>query len=235
MLYVKTAQQMITEKSGTALGFQWPWSKGQSPVDTEEGWSVPEEQNSGPGGGGDQSAFKRFRVVLAQEQPAQPPSPQPQQSLQVPQADYCVGLSINADLFWDQSSDVTFLTFAGKDALIGALHEAAVAGHMKIVDSRLTTYGQNPQFGFSYLVVLGQSHIMIHTWPEKFFMNIDIFTCGSEGDPLLIFNQITSRFKPVQVEQNQVQRGVRKDIKSAVDKPDAPANIQPVGPNQVAQ
>lgn len=143
-----------------------------------------------------------------------------------PQSDYCQGLSVNADLFWNQGKDMTFLTTAGKDILVGTLNEAALAGHMKIVDTRLTTYGTNPQFGFSYLVVLGQSHIMIHTWPEKFFMNVDIFTCGSEGDPVLIFQFLQQKFKPDHVQKNQLQRGIRKDISSTNERPDTPAQIR---------
>ena len=165
-------------------------------------------------------------IILAQRaQQAQPPA----RPAQEPKAEYCTGLSINADFFWPAGTDVRFLTAGGKEALVGAIQEAAAAGRMKVVDTRVSLYGPNPEFGFSYLVVLGQSHIMIHTWPEKFFMNVDIFTCGSEGDPALIFQFLQQRFSPEHVQKNQVQRGVRKDIASAQEKPDSPASIAPPG------
>lgn len=135
------------------------------------------------------------------------------------QAEYCVGMSVNADLFWKKGTDVTFLTYAGHQTIVNLLNQAANAGHMKIVDTRLTTYGQNPQFGFSYLVVLGQSHIMIHTWPEQFFLNIDIFTCGNEGDPLLIYKLVKDGLKPHAERKNEMERGLRKDIKDANENP----------------
>ena len=143
------------------------------------------------------------------------------------EADYCQGVSYNVDYWWDQDKDVSFMTMAGKDTLIQALANAAVAGGMKVFDKRLTSYGSDPNFGFSYLVVLGQSHIMLHTWPEKYMMNIDIFTCGSEGNPQSILQYIQKMFKPDHVQTNQATRGVRKDIENVNEKPDSPKDLKP--------
>lgn len=166
------------------------------------------------------------QVPIQPAQPAQPQKPEPEKREEQPA--YCTGLSINTDFYWDRGSDVRFMEAANKGVLIGVLQEAATAGHMKIVDTRVTLYGPNPKFGFSYLVVLGQSHIMIHTWPEQFFMNVDIFTCGSEGDPALILQFLQSKLRPHGVRKNQVRRGVRKDIEDANETPDSPANLKPV-------
>lgn len=143
------------------------------------------------------------------------------------EGDYCAGLSVNADLWWQQGKDVSFLTVAGSKAMEDALTQATQAGRMKVFDRRLTRYGPDPQYGFSYLVILGQSHIMLHTWPERSMMNLDIFTCGSEGDPHAILAHLKNQFKPDQVQMNQMQRGVRKDIQSAQEKPDSPQDLQP--------
>lgn len=35
-------------------------------------------------------------------------------------------------------------------------------------------------YGISYLVVLEESHIAIHTWPEKGYMHLDVVTCTTE-------------------------------------------------------
>lgn len=142
-------------------------------------------------------------------------------------ADYCTGLSINADLWWNKDKDVSFLTMAGKDTMAKILADATAKGRMKVFDKRLTSYGSDPKFGFTYLIVLGQSHIMLHTWPEKHLMNLDIFTCGSEGDPKIILSHIRQELKPDYVQTNQNQRGVRKDIHSANEKPDRPQDIKP--------
>ncbi len=66
---------------------------------------------------------------------------------------------------------------------------------------------------------------MIHTWPERHMMNIDVFTCGSEGDPKKILEYMKQVVKPSHVQMNQAQRGVRKDIENAQEKPDKPQDI----------
>lgn len=40
----------------------------------------------------------------------------------------------------------------------------------------------NPQ-GVSGVVVIAESHLTIHTWPEYGYAAVDIFTCGSTVDP----------------------------------------------------
>jgi S-adenosylmethionine decarboxylase len=40
----------------------------------------------------------------------------------------------------------------------------------------------NPQ-GVSGVVVIAESHLTIHTWPEYGYAAIDIFTCGTKVDP----------------------------------------------------
>jgi len=143
------------------------------------------------------------------------------------EADYCTGLSLNCDLFWNPDKDVSFLTVKGNQALLKTLEQATIIGKMKVVDKRLTTYGADPMFGFSYLIVLGQSHMMVHTWPEKHFMNLDVFTCGNEGDPHLILTTLQNTLKPDHVQMNQTERGIRKDIKNATEKVDKPTDIVP--------
>lgn len=48
----------------------------------------------------------------------------------------------------------------------------------------LTTAFQdfNPQ-GVSGVVVIAESHLTIHTWPEHGYCAVDIFTCGCSVDP----------------------------------------------------
>jgi S-adenosylmethionine decarboxylase len=142
------------------------------------------------------------------------------------EADYCEGLSINADFFWSHGKDVSFLTVGQSQILANLFKQAAKAGMMNIVDTRLTKYGASPEFGFTYLVVLGQSHIVIHSWPEKYMLNIDIFTCGNEGNPTKILDYVKNALKPDQIRTNQYQRGIRKDVENASEQPDPPQAIK---------
>jgi S-adenosylmethionine decarboxylase proenzyme len=142
------------------------------------------------------------------------------------EADYCEGLSVNADFWWDQTKNVDFLTMKGKKGLLQVMDAAAKAGGMTIFDKRVTSYGADPNFGFSFLIVLGQSHIMIHTWPEKYMMNMDVFTCGSEGDPHAILSYVQKALNVDHVQVNQNERGVRKDVESSDEKPDSPQALK---------
>ncbi len=37
--------------------------------------------------------------------------------------------------------------------------------------------------GISGVVIIAESHLCIHTWPEYKYAAVDIFTCGDEFDP----------------------------------------------------
>ena len=64
----------------------------------------------------------------------------------------------------------------------------------------------NPQ-GVSGVVVLAESHISIHTWPETGYVALDIFMCGTcnpyESIPLL-----KEYFKPLNIQLIENKRGI---------------------------
>jgi len=69
-------------------------------------------------------------------------------------------------------NDLSFL----KDTMIAAASEA---GATALGDS---FHQFNPQ-GVSGVVVIAESHLFIHTWPEYGYAAIDIFTCGDSVQP----------------------------------------------------
>lgn len=146
--------------------------------------------------------------------------------LTTPTGDYCSGISLNTD-YWYSPEDSEFLKAKNKETLIKSLIDAAEHGHMKVFDRRLTLYDNNPESGFTYLIVLGQSHIVIHTWPEKGLLNMDVFTCGTEGDPNAILKWIETKFPPQHKKMGQNQRGIRKHMQDATEKIDKPSDIIP--------
>ena len=58
-----------------------------------------------------------------------------------------------------------------------ALRDAAEAADATILHSHFHHFG--PDGGVSGVVVLAESHISIHTWPERDFAAVDIFMCGA--------------------------------------------------------
>lgn len=139
----------------------------------------------------------------------------------------CAGMSLNVDFWWDEFQE--FLTTRSYKQMEVILLHACRTAKMNITDQKLLSYqGQaNPQYGYSYLVVLDQSHVMVHTWPENNLMNVDIFTCGEEGSPQIILNELVKNLKVQHVHKNQMRRGVRKDI-SPGELPDKPEDIKPL-------
>lgn len=70
-----------------------------------------------------------------------------------------------------------------------ALTNAAYAASANIVHKNFYSFGT----GLSGVILLSESHISIHTWPEEFYAAIDIFMCGN-CDPLLSVQSIKSQF-----------------------------------------
>lgn len=50
--------------------------------------------------------------------------------------------------------------------------------------------------GVTILFALAESHISIHTFPEKQALAADAYTCG-DNDPLIILNALVEMFDPV--------------------------------------
>ena len=63
-----------------------------------------------------------------------------------------------------------------------------------------------PQNGISGVAVLAESHISVHTWPERNFAAFDIFMCG-DTKPDLAAKILSSRLKPSRIETNRYFRG----------------------------
>ena len=65
----------------------------------------------------------------------------------------------------------------------------------------------SPQ-GMTGVVVLAESHITFHSWPEIKYLALDIFTCGNQSDPYKALDHLKSKFKPTKVEITEIKRGM---------------------------
>lgn len=61
--------------------------------------------------------------------------------------------------------------------------------------------------GVSGVVILAESHISIHTWPERNFVAFDIFMCG-ETNPDLSLKVLENEFKPTKINIKKMKRGL---------------------------
>ncbi len=85
-----------------------------------------------------------------------------------------------------------------------ALCEAALAAGATILHSHFHHF--TPNGGVSGVVVLAESHISIHTWPERNFAAVDIFMCGA-CDPHLAIPVLQQTFRSARVELSEQRRG----------------------------
>lgn len=109
------------------------------------------------------------------------------------------GIHLLADLHGIQPE---LLTDAGHiDAL---LRDAALAAGARILHSHFHTFG--PGMGVTGVLLLAESHISIHTWPEVGFAAADIFMCGA-ARPQLALDVIEAALRPGSRELRTVERG----------------------------
>jgi len=65
----------------------------------------------------------------------------------------------------------------------------------------------SPQ-GVSGVVVISESHLAVHTWPELGYAAVDVFTCGERVEPWDACNYIVEHFGAQSVTATETKRGV---------------------------
>ena len=68
-------------------------------------------------------------------------------------------------------------------------------------------YHQFEPEGVTGFVLLEESHISVHTWPEYGYLALDVFTCSSEDQTWRAFEALKEGFKPGKVVQFFKERG----------------------------
>lgn len=86
-----------------------------------------------------------------------------------------------------------------------ALRDAANAAGATILHVHLHHF--SPSGGVSGVVILAESHISIHTWPEHQYAALDIFMCGS-CDPYKAVPVLRRIFEPTSVQLSEQKRGL---------------------------
>lgn len=61
--------------------------------------------------------------------------------------------------------------------------------------------------GVTGIVLLAESHISIHTWPECNYVALDIYTCGDKSLPMKALEYLKSEFQPKRFEISKIKRG----------------------------
>lgn len=84
--------------------------------------------------------------------------------------------------------------------------QAAAEGGATLLGMNMHDFGARA--GFTGVVILAESHISIHTWPEHQHAAIDIFMCG-DADPRRSLAVLERYFKPTSSDVQVIERGAR--------------------------
>jgi spermidine synthase len=90
------------------------------------------------------------------------------------------------------------------------IHAAKLAG-ATVINS---TFHHFSPWGISGVVVIQESHLAIHTWPEYKYAAVDLFTCGESVDPWVCFEHLKQVFQ-ANYSAMELMRGSLKLIKKS--------------------
>ena len=94
------------------------------------------------------------------------------------------------------------------------MNEAVRQSGATIVRSVFHRY--NPQ-GVSGVVVIAESHISIHTWPEYGYAAVDFFTCGNAVDPYKAYEYMREKLDCQSPLINEIKRGIPSDTDEVIN------------------
>ena len=109
------------------------------------------------------------------------------------------GVHLLADLY-----GVNADTLSCAAVLEDLLRQGAQSAGAKILVSHFHAFGTGQ--GVTGVVLLAESHISIHTWPEYGYAAVDIFMCGN-AQPQRALETIRQALQPQSCEVKTIERG----------------------------
>lgn len=95
-----------------------------------------------------------------------------------------------------------------QEQLFQILKEAAHLVGCKVISQVFHQF--NPQ-GVTGLLLLSESHISIHTWPERSYASLDFYSCGNKN-PMLTKDFLVNALKATEHKFIMVNRGINLDL-----------------------
>lgn len=108
------------------------------------------------------------------------------------------GIHLIVDL-WDASK------LDDLDVVEKALRDSALVSGATLL--KLDLHCFTPSGGVTGVAVLAESHISIHTWPERMYAAVDVFMCG-DAKPHRSIQVLRRAFHPRTLTVNEHRRGV---------------------------
>lgn len=97
-------------------------------------------------------------------------------------------------------------------------HYPSQIGMTKVAPPHVFKYiGSKPEdWGISGFVLIAESHISIHTFPERCYVNIDVFSC-KEFDPEQVIKDLQAKFELSELRSYLLDRGLEYSHKETLE------------------
>ncbi len=95
-----------------------------------------------------------------------------------------------------------------KDKIENYMVDAAIECGSTVVQKCFHKF--NP-YGVSGVVIIAESHLAIHTWPELGYAAVDLFTCGVKCDPKIAYEYLRKKLNSKKAFFTQLKRGILND------------------------
>jgi S-adenosylmethionine decarboxylase len=105
------------------------------------------------------------------------------------------------------------------------MNEAADYSGATIVESVFHHF--NP-YGVSGAVIIAESHLTIHTWPEYGYASVDVYTCGDSVSPWKAAEYLGQKLQAKQTESFEVPRGMVDKIKQFAEREIQEVHVKPL-------
>ncbi len=87
--------------------------------------------------------------------------------------------------------------------LVAALAKIAQATGLQVLGSQ---YHDFQPHGATAALLLSESHLTAHTWPEEDYAAIDLFTCKADTRAAEVLAALRGAFEPREIEMHRVDR-----------------------------
>ena len=120
------------------------------------------------------------------------------------------GLHLTGDLF-DCGCSAAFLT--DLSTLATLCREATVEAQLTVVDEKFHVFPDvnGDPGGITGALLLAESHLAVHTWPERRGVTLDVYVCNFTGDNCAkarrLFDTLVVAFRPASQTVNRIERG----------------------------
>ncbi|GAB6066342.1 adenosylmethionine decarboxylase [Aquifex pyrophilus] len=118
-----------------------------------------------------------------------------------------LGLHILADLYGVEADKIDRVEDI-REVLEGAVKYA----NLTKISSH---YYQFQPHGATGVILLAESHISIHTWPEHGIATVDVYTCGDPSKAYRAMDYIISKLQPSRVDKQVHDRGILQEEKDS--------------------